>query len=279
MQKKLGNLPQEGEVFGRLTVTGNTFTKKQNDGFNRTFVECRCECGVVKGYLAKYLRNGDTKSCGCYRNAMISQAVSKHKLSSHPLYSVFQDMKRRCYVPTCKSYPDYGGRGIAVCQEWLENIQLFFDWGMANGWEKGLYIDREKNDLGYSPDNCRFITRRGSNKNTRHNVKITAFGETKCGSEWVEDKRCKVSWTGLRERIKSGKWNIEDAITVPSNARKKQFSHNISTVVNLSAFGETKCMSAWAEDERCKVGYSGLKIRLRKGWSVEDAISIPPLRN
>ncbi len=265
--------PKAGDVFCWLTITGNILKKVDGDGTNRTMYEAVCKCGVVKGYALKYLLNGNTKSCGCYKKVAMSEAISKHHLSKHPLYTVYQDMKNRCYYTRQESYPNYGGRGIIVCQEWLNDIHSFFNWALENGWKKGLQIDRINNDGNYEPSNCRFVTKDINNKNTRRNVLITAFGETKCGSDWIADERCKVSWNGLKERMKSGKWSIEDAITTPSNARKQEFSRSISTVVNITAWGETKSIIAWSEDPRCKVGYSGLKIRLNKGMEPEEAIS------
>lgn len=273
MARQKLDYPKKGDVFHWLTITGNIFKQKCGDGFNRTMVEAECKCGVVNGYLLKYLLNGNTKSCGCYKKVAMSEAITTHHLSKHKLYGVYQDMKARCYSPKSNSFPYYGERGIIVCPEWLNDIHAFFKWALENGWRKGLQIDRNDNDKNYEPSNCRFVHKDINNKNTRRNVMITAFGETKCGSDWIADERCKVSWNGLKERMKSGKWSIEDAITTPSNARKQEFSRSISTVVNITAWGETKSIIAWSEDSRCKVGYSGLKIRLNKGMKPEESIS------
>ena len=77
----------------------------------------------------------------------------------HPLYIVWYNMKARCYNPNNKDYKYYGGRGIAVCDEW-ENPNVFVKWALENGWEQGLVTDRTNNDEGYGPHNCRFVTRR-----------------------------------------------------------------------------------------------------------------------
>jgi hypothetical protein len=263
-----------GDVFTWLTLTGRTFKKKSSEGWNITMYEAVCKCGIVKGYQKKYLLNGNTKSCGCYKRVAQSKAITIHNLSRHPLFTTYKDMLRRCYISKCKAYRDYGARGITVCEEWRNDIKVFYDWAVSNGWSKGLQIDRENNEGNYCPENCRFVTKEVNNKNTRRNVFLTAFGETKCMSDWLADKRCKVKGNGLKERLKTGKWSNEEAITTPPNLRKKEFSRKIKTVKLVTAFGETKTIIEWSEDKRCKVGYSGLKIRLGKGYSAEDAISL-----
>ncbi len=270
---------KEGDVYGMLVLTGNSFKQMSSDGFRRTYVEAKCQCGITKGYLLKYLLKGETKSCGCNRVKAIAATHVTHNLSNHPLYKVHRDMLHRCYNPKCKSYPDYGERGIQVCKEWQDDVKAFCDWGMANGYAEGLHFDREENEGDYTPANCRFVSRTISNRNTRRNVLITAFGETKCASEWVADKRCSVSWCTLKERIKTGKWKIEDAITISRKDVLKATARNKVTKRMVTAFGETKCMIDWSEDKRCIVSLNALKARIRKGWNAEQAMSTSLLKN
>jgi hypothetical protein len=75
------------------------------------------------------------------------------------LRNVYHQMMHRCFNPTHKSFHRYGGRGITVCEEWKGKMEDFIKWALANGWQYGLQIDRRNNDLGYSPDNCHFVTR------------------------------------------------------------------------------------------------------------------------
>ena len=93
----------------------------------------------------------------------------KHGLcGKHPLYNVWQNMKRRCDSPSLRQYKDYGGRGIFVCREWLHDFGAFFKWAISAGWGPGLTIDRRNNNGGYSPTNCRFVTRVIQGRNQRH---------------------------------------------------------------------------------------------------------------
>lgn len=265
---------KKGATFNSLTLTGNFSFIVTKEG-RRLVVEAMCKCGVIKNYPYRYLVSGNTKSCGCVRRENILASKVTHALSKHPLYSVYQDMKRRCYDKKDGSYKNYGGRGISVCDEWVNDIHSFVNWGMDNGYEKGLELDRENNDGNYEPLNCRFITRDVGNRNTRKNIHITAFGETKTISEWARDSRCSVTESTLGTRIKNGKWEIEDAITVPGKSKMKELFRKSKSARIISAFGEEKSVIEWSEDKRCTVGYSAIKNRLRLGWDYEKAISTP----
>lgn len=272
-----GKMPTEGEFYGSLILTGKSWFIHQKGG-RRLLVEAICKCGLVKGYAYRFLLNNNTSSCGCVRKEKILASNVTHNLSRHPLYSVYSSMIARCYHPSCEAYENYGGRGISICQDWLNDIHSFRGWAMVNGYEKGLQIDRINNDGNYEPSNCRFVTKDENNKNTRRNVLLTAFGETKIVTDWAKDNRCVVNAGTLFGRLKVGDWSIEDAITTPAHG-------NTSDIIRrkqgrmIEAWGEIKSLIGWSEDERCKVTYSGLKIRIRKGWDAEKSISTPPLRN
>lgn len=92
---------------------------------------------------------------------------STHGLSGTRIYGVYKGIKRRCFNENDPSYKNYGGRGITICEEWLNDFRVFYDWCLTNGYSKGLDIDREDNDGDYTPDNCRFVTRKVNGRNTR----------------------------------------------------------------------------------------------------------------
>jgi len=97
----------------------------------------------------------------------------------------------RCYKPGVNSYNLYGGRGIAVCEEWKNNSNAFIQWALENGWKPGLVIDRKDNDGDYCPENCRFVTQKENQQNRRDNIHLTVNGETLCVIEWERKLGCK----------------------------------------------------------------------------------------
>lgn len=153
--------------YGRLTIIGEPFRKYPNKDSKqeRTCVVAVCECGNTKEYGLRHLKSNAVTSCGCYRNERIREATCTHALTKTPLYRIWTGIKSRCYNTKVKSYKDYGGRGIAMCDEWKNDFKAFHDWCMANGWKKELQIDREKNSGNYEPSNCRFVKQVINNRN------------------------------------------------------------------------------------------------------------------
>lgn len=91
----------------------------------------------------------------------------KHGYSNHILYKKWENMKTRCLNQKVKEYKNYGGRGICICDEWLNSPKSFIEWGMKNGYEDGLTIDRINNDGNYEPSNCRWVTKKVQQRNQR----------------------------------------------------------------------------------------------------------------
>lgn len=267
---------KKGHVFSRLTLTGKTYFKEAS-GQKRRMVEAICECGTVRDYVYDQIKRQQTRSCGCLQKDSLRERPNalKHGLRNHPLYKVYYGMRDRCYNEDCEGYPDWGGRGIQICDEWRWDFLAFYKWAIKNGWELGLDIDREDNDGHYHPDNCRFVTDSGSARNRRSNVMITAFGVTKCLQEWVEDSRCKVTYGGLRNRFGRDKkyWpDVEKAITTPAQIRGLNVVNRPENKT-IFAFGQEKSLSDWLKDERCVVSEKCIRNRLRKrfehNWSME----------
>jgi len=180
------------------------------------------------------------------------------------LYKCWQNMKTRCYNKKNKGYPNYGARGIKVCDEWQQFVP-FYKWAIANGYDDDLELDRIDNDGSYTPDNCRFVTHTENNRNRRNNRLITAFGETKCMQAWIADERCKVETKTLQGRLDGG-WPAEIALKKPASRGKW-----------LTAFGETKMVKDWMDDKRCQVCREIFNRRLRMGWTIEKALTEKPM--
>lgn len=265
---------QSGEVFGRLTLTGRNYLKSMY-GQLRRFVEADCICGTMGWYFFESLTKGETKSCGCLRKELTSKRRTTHGFRKHPLYIVYRGMKERCFNTHHISYQNYGKRGITVCDEWLDNPRSFFDWAIESGWQNGLDIDRRENNGNYEPGNCRFVPPIIGSKNRRSSRLITAFGETKCISEWAEDKRCGVSYKALWGRLNRDKadWpDIEKAISTPPKTRGFNIKNRTNNKM-ITAFDEEKSMAEWLKDERCSTDEKRLRLRLRKGWTSEKALT------
>lgn len=169
---------------------------------------CRCVCGREAKVSAQSLRDG--RSTGC-----IDCRPIKHGLCDHPLYSVWCDMKQRCTTPSYKYYHRYGGRGITVCPEW-DDPAAFIEWGLTNGYRKGLTLDRRDNDAGYSPNNCRFVCRKTQSRNTASNRKMI---DGILFTDYV-NKVGVVSVSGAYARLRRG-WSLEDAATIKPTPGKK----------------------------------------------------------
>lgn len=129
------------------------------------------------------------------------------------LTSVYYDMLKRCHDSKNKGYERYGARGIYVCEEWRNDCSNFYKWAKDNGYKKGLTIDRIDNSKGYSPDNCRWTTRKVQTDN-RCNTRWVLFnGEKKTLKDW--SKTLGISYQVLADRIYRYGWSIEKALTTP----------------------------------------------------------------
>src|SRR2546430_13421822 len=168
-----------GLRFSRLVVLSYLGKAKWN---------CLCDCGRMVKATGTVLRAGTTKSCGCWR--MDNVCLTGTHLGSHSkIYGIWGGIKRRCYNKKEKNYYAYGGSGITVCEEWRHDFVAFRNLSLSSGYQAGLEIDRVNNVLGYSPNNCRFVTHRQNCLNKRSNHKVEAFGEIKTIAEWADDSR------------------------------------------------------------------------------------------
>lgn len=168
-----------GTKFGRLIVLEEVKDQKLGKVY-----KCLCNCGNITYVRGTQLINGNTKSCGCLHNEGNNK---KHKLSYTRLYQIYYGMKSRCYNKKHTYYQDYGGRGIKICDEWLNNNVTFFDWAINNNYEEGLTIDRIDPNGNYEPDNCRWITILEQVRNRRNTIYIEYKGVTKTMAQWSDE--------------------------------------------------------------------------------------------
>jgi len=153
---------KQGERFGRLTVIKEVEGYMSPGGQTKRKFLFKCDCGNEKEILLADVRGGNSKSCGCVERNF------KHGLRKHYLYDTWNGMKQRCLNTNHKGYDDYGGRGIKVCDRWLNSFPNFLeDMGEKPGPEYS--IDRIDNDGNYEPDNCRWATPSQQVLNQRRN--------------------------------------------------------------------------------------------------------------
>lgn len=195
-----------GQTFGRLTAIKYVYSDK-----SRTAVwQCKCNCGNIVNVKGTELRNGQVNSCGCLQKERARMSNTKHGKSNTKLHPVWRGMKQRCYNKNDKRYKYYGARDIAVCDEWRNDFMAFYTWSMNNGYKEGLTIDRIDVNGNYEPNNCRWITQKQQNKNTRYNKNYTINGETHCLKDWCTILRLKYST--VANRINLYNWSIERAL-------------------------------------------------------------------
>jgi hypothetical protein len=198
----------QGEKFGRLTVIDIVGRSKAR----KILWSCMCECGNTSIVLSSDLTAGKTISCGCARLEKLKERNTKHGNAKTRLYRIWCAMKTRCYNSKVEYFKNYGGRGIKVCEEWLNDFCSFKEWALKNGYQNNLTIDRIDVNGDYEPSNCRWATRKEQNNNRRTNHYLTFHDKTMNISAWAIDM--KINEKLLRRRIRDG-WTVENALTKP----------------------------------------------------------------
>lgn len=203
-----------GQRFGRLVV----IERMTDTTPGRPRWLCQCDCGKEKVIHTNHLRSGHTRSCGCLRQDELVTRSRKYDKPNSRLLRVWGAMIHRCYIPSDRAYPYYGGRGIGVCEEWQNSFETFQIWALSNGYREGMSIDRIDNNGDYCPQNCRWTNRIVQANNTRANHLITWNGVSHTLMEW--SRYMGINHATLRHRIRQG-WSVERALTEPVHRQKK----------------------------------------------------------
>lgn len=188
-----------GQRYTRLTVIRENGRNKHGG----VLWLCECDCGNQIEVSTNSLNKGNTKSCGClYRDYLNNSRPNsiKHGASKSRLYTIWRDMKLRCYNKKQIGYKNYGARGIKVCNEWLYDFISFKNWAMDSGYQNGLTLDRLDNDGNYEPSNCKWSTPKEQSNHKRNNRCVVYRGEKHTIAEWSNLTGIKyhLIWTKLK---------------------------------------------------------------------------------
>lgn len=173
-----------------------------------SFWICKCDCGLIKPVRAHDLKSGQSTNCGCKR-----KRTTTHGKTKTVEYTIWCHIKSRCLNKNSKRYADYGGRGIIVCDRWLNSFDNFLkDMGKR---PLNVSIERIDNNKGYSPGNCKWATVTEQSNNKRNNRILTLDGVTMTLPRWA--RKIGISRATLHSRLKHG-WSIRRAISEPLRA-------------------------------------------------------------
>lgn len=196
--------------FGKLSVISYAGSLGNGSKAKVSAWLCRCECGAEKVIRSNSLLSRGSKSCGCGKVEASRLAHTKHGMSRSPEYWVWNGMKERCINPKGTSYEIYGGRGIIVCERWLNFENFYADMGPRPS--DRHEIDRIDFNGNYEPSNCRWVTEKEQSKNKRSSRFLEFQGFKLTITEWAESSG--ISRTALSQRIGRG-WSVEKALTTP----------------------------------------------------------------
>ena len=200
---------KKGDKYNRLTAIKFSHRNK----WYEQFWLFKCDCGNEKNINVSNVRNETTMSCGCLGKERRMKAIKNrktHRMSNTKIYTTWERMKARCLNKNYHNYKDYGGRGITVCDEWMEFENFYKDMGNK---PEGKSIDRINNDGNYCKENCKWSTPKEQNNNSRNNHLLTYKGKTLTISQWAE--KTGIKYGTLKSRINSYNWSIKKALTTP----------------------------------------------------------------
>lgn len=209
---------QKNDRFGRLIFLDDSHSTLNREGYKIKFGKFLCDCGVEKTIRISNVKSGNTKSCGCLE----IESRRTHGKRSSVEYSTWDSMIQRCYNKKHPSYSNYGGRGIKVCDRWLESFENFYeDMGEK---PSGFWIERINPSADYYPENCKWEFVSVQQYNKRISSKNTS-GKT--GVYWNKEKQKWEVEIGVdNKRIKLGRYkDFELAVFVREEAELKYYGY------------------------------------------------------
>lgn len=251
-----------------IDISGNTYhfltviSYKENG-----YWICQCSCDektiiIVKG---SQLKNGHTKSCGCFNKMVISKLNKTHGMAKTSIYSIYRNMINRCYNKKVKCYKNYGGRGIKVCQRWLDGFENFYE-DMGPRPSDKHSIDRIDNNGDYCLENCRWTTAQEQGNNRRNNRIVIYDNEEFTLTDLANKFNIDVKI--LHERLGYG-WSIEKSVTTPIRRPRKKTDI-------LEFDGKKLSYEEWSK--KINVPIKTIWNRLDSGWSIESTLTNPIIK-
>ena len=253
-----------GQTFNRWTIIGTS--DKTNKHYDRYWLcQCSCKNKTVREVRELSLTTEKSKSCGCYSSEKTT-AMNKERgfRDKYPYYkrikSIYDGMRKRCYDENKDNYDSYGGRGISVCKEWLNEFMIFYEWALNNGYSNELTIDRIENDGNYEPSNCRWATQEEQDYNKRNTVYLEIDGEYKNVLEWEK-------FSGLSYSVLWQRYNIFGFRT------KEEMFKPVRQITEIIHNGNEIKLTQLARETG--IGVETLRWRYKQGFRDKELIRHP----